>query len=201
MPSNPLLLCVDERYTRARIKVMYLGQETNDWEGDFPQGIGHLIATFRDFYLGGACFRYGGQFWNGIARFERRLRSRFADASVGFVWNNIVKLGKSGAKGTPSGKILALQREWFSILSKEIEILRPHIVIFFTGPNYDEFIRKAFPDARLTGHPTRGLRAVAKIASTGLPDNSIRTYHPHHLFRTGQIDRYLDDVIDWIHVS
>jgi hypothetical protein len=39
---------------------MYFGKETNDWEGDFPRNIDHLIATFRDFYLSGACFRYDG---------------------------------------------------------------------------------------------------------------------------------------------
>jgi hypothetical protein len=36
---------------------MYIGQETNDWEGDFPKDIDHILATYADFYLSGACFR------------------------------------------------------------------------------------------------------------------------------------------------
>jgi hypothetical protein len=201
MPTNPLLLCVDERYTQASSKVMYCGKETNDWEGDFPKSTDDLIATFRGFYLSGECFRYDGQFWNGIARFERRLQDRFPGRSIGFVWNNIIKLGKSGAKGLPSARILALQSQWFSVVAQETAILDPHIVVFFTGPDYDQFILKAFPDARFTAHPTRGLRAVGRIAATGLPDSSFRTYHPNYLWRTGDINGYLDDVINWIRVA
>jgi hypothetical protein len=85
------------------------------------------------------------------------------------------------------------------LVSKEIAILDPTVVVFFTGPDYDEFILKAFPGARLTPHPARPLRAMTRIAGTGLPDNSVRTYHPNHFWRN-DIDRYLQDLIDWIRV-
>lgn len=196
-PSNPLLLCVDERYSNADIKVVYFGQETNSWEKDFPKGIQHLLSTYRKFYLSDYCFKYSGQFWNGISKCNERLRKEFTGKSVGFIWNNLIKIGKSGEKGTPSKDILEFQDEWFSIIRKEMEILDPDIVIFFTGPNYDKYITRCFDDAKFIGHPRRGMKRLAKVRSNSLPNMTIRTYHPNYLWRNGFYD-YLDDIVNWI---
>lgn len=196
-PSNPLLLCVDEQYSKADIKVVYFGQETNSWEGDFPKGIQHLLSTYRDFYLSEDCFKYGGQFFNGISKCNERLRREFSGKSVGFIWNNLIKIGKSNEKGTPTKDILAFQDEWFSVIKKEMEILNPDIAIFFTGPNYDEYITKCFADAKFVGHRRRDTKELAKVKSVSLPNMTFRTYHPHYLWWNGFYD-YLNDIINWL---
>lgn len=82
-PTNPLLLYLDEeKYKNAEIKVMILGQETNDWEGDFQNNPNLSLKTYNDFYNSNDCYRYGGQFWNGYKRFITLLNIKFPTKTV-----------------------------------------------------------------------------------------------------------------------
>ncbi len=71
------------------------------------------------------------------------------------------------------------------LLAGEIRLLKPQIVIFFTGPHYDDELIDAFPDATLLSLlPRRDAREAALVHSAALPACSIRTYHPTYLQRS-----------------
>lgn len=93
-PTNPLLLKINERkYSNADIKIMIFGQETNDWEGDFNNDIGHLLQEYDNFFNSQDSFSYGGQFWNGYSKFITLLQERFPNSIIESVWSNVIKIG------------------------------------------------------------------------------------------------------------
>ena len=109
-----------------------------------------------------------------------------------FIWNNIIKAGKQG-KGRPHNEILEIERKYFNVIKKEIEIINPNIIIFFTGPYYDDVLKKVFPEIKISKIDNFPERRLAKIS---VSSNCIayRTYHPNFLWRNN-IDRYINTII------
>ena len=76
---------------------------------------------------------------------------------------------------------LALQGDMFQ---KEVEMTKPNVMIFLTGPYYDEIIKQFFPQARFeTLLDTHSEREAAVVAHPCLPALSFRTYHPGYMSR------------------
>ena len=40
--------------------------------------------------------------------------------------------------------IYKIEKEHFSIAKEEVEILKPDVILFLTGPNYDQYIKDKF---------------------------------------------------------
>ncbi|WP_105199545.1 uracil-DNA glycosylase family protein [Pseudoalteromonas sp. T1lg10] len=188
-PTNLLCLKASENYIKADIKVMIFGQETNDWECQFPHigGLPHLLNVYDNFFNNGKCFSYGGQFWNGFSKIQSRLRDEFSteSKSVGFIWNNVIKIGRCGEAGAPSKAVLDWQKITQNLIRKELERYKPDIVIFLSGPNYDKHIANIFNDVSFSKVSKRSDRQLAKVSSPQLPIKTIRTYHPGYLWRRG----------------
>ena len=198
LPTNPLCLSATEQYFESKLKVMVFGQETNDWEGEFLHvaGVTHLISTYNDFFNSGRCYSYGGQFWNAVSKLKYRIESDCVSngSDIGILWNNILKIGRYAEKGTPSKEIIHWQKPAIDFIKKEIAYFDPNIVVFFTGPNYDGYIEKAFDDVSFEPINNRSKRQLSRVGSRYLPTKSIRTYHPNYLWRNG-FYQYLDEIM------
>jgi hypothetical protein len=197
-PANPLLLDVPKDYFDAGRKVMIFGQETNGWEHVFPceGGVDHLLEVYKCFYhiQGG----YNSQFWNGFRQFKRGFEERLepAGSKLQVMWNNVIKIGKADDRGKPPAPILDWQGRWFEVVRFEISHLQPTVVLFLSGPNYDDEIRRIYSDAQFEAiNERRGVRHLARVKAHGLPYNSIRTYHPNYLFRIG-FNEYLNEILN-----
>jgi len=194
-------LNVSTEYFAADYKIMVFGQETNDWEGIFPhpKKTNHLLDIYHKFYNNGSCFSYSGSFWNGVSQLKSALRKKFgqSDQVQSILWNNVIKIGKANGKGTPSNEILKWQDTWFDIVLLEVCLLRPDIIVFFTGPNYDVFLSRIFSDLSFENLNGRDSRELARVKSHFLPRNTIRTYHPGFLWRN-KFYSYLDEILDAI---
>ena len=201
MPTNLLCLKPSKEYIDADIKVMIFGQETNDWEGKFLHtgGVHHLQNVYDGFFNGGACYKYGGQFWNGFKKLKESLTREYKNEnkSIEFLWNNIIKIGKSGEKGSPTEDVLEWSKQTFDLVRMEVEHYKPDVIVFFTGPTYNKFIKIAFPDAIFEKCSGKDSREIAFVKSKYLPQKSIRTYHPGYLFRKG-FDDYLEIIVSQI---
>jgi len=197
-PTNPLLLNVPSAYCSADYRVMIFGQETNDWWGIFPHdgGVDHMLNAYQKFYTEGECYSYGGQFWNGVSRLIDALRAKLEPAgkTMAVAWDNLIKIGKANGKGLPNRAILDWEDRWFDVVPLEVNELNPDLVIFFSGPNYDRFIIRAFHDAVFEGINARPVRHLARVKSARLPTNSIRTYHPNYSWRHGFYE-YLTEIV------
>ena len=69
--------------------------------------------------------RYG-TFHYGFNRFALLLNAVFPNKRIAYVWNNLVKIGKADGKGFCGAEIYALEREHFSVIQEETNILKPH---------------------------------------------------------------------------
>ena len=197
--TNPLLLKIDKTYANAGLKIMVFGQETNYWhseknKGEFHGEIESVLNLYEDFFLSGNCFSYGGQFWNGISRFNQLLKEQ-TGKEIGLVWNNIIKIGKCG-KGKPFASIQEIQFENFNVIQKEIEILKPDYLVFFSGPNYDVQIKKAFKSLNKIEIKEFTERQLCELRLTE-NQSAFRTYHPNYLWRNN-INNYLNKITDRI---
>lgn len=139
--ANPLLLHIkdEEKYKNADIKIMFFGQETNSWNGELgSKGMAELLNIYSDFLEN----TYSSQFWNAVGDYVNSIKELNPNKSVEFVWNNILKIGKENGKGKPKQDLVDLQKKVFPVIREEVEILSPDLIIFFTGPYYDKYIKK-----------------------------------------------------------
>jgi uncharacterized short protein YbdD (DUF466 family) len=114
------------------------------------------------------------------------VRQKNPDKKIDYVWNNILKVGMAKAKGTPPQEIVKLTQEHFPAIKAEVEILKPDVVVFFTGPYYDQYIKHEFPDAEFMKIQDMKEREICQVKSAYLPTRTFRTYHPGYLVRGKQ---------------
>lgn len=199
-PTNPLLLHLNElELEKAEIRVMIYGQETNGWFGNFKPDMSRIIDGYNDFYHGGECWSYGGQFWNGFARFKTIFENKYPTKKIIYIWNNIVKIGKFDKKNLPPPYIYEIEQQHFSIIEEELKIIKPDVVLFFTGPDYDKIIVDNFGNLRYL--PVVGF-AERQLSRVELKDTELafRTYHPNYLWRN-DINKYFGSIIGEIEFS
>ncbi|MGF7141473.1 hypothetical protein [Roseimarinus sediminis] len=195
--TNPFLLTVPTDYESFQNKIMVFGQETNGWCGEcgdggaFSNNIDKSLGIYNSFYLDGGIRKYKGPFWNEFKRIKREIEKR--KNSV-FVYNNINKIGKLGRGNLD--KINEIQFRKFNIINDEINLLKPDIIIFLTGPNYDFFIKKnigAFEQTTISD-------SIFRIVFTSKHQNikCFKTYHPNALYHQKKNRIVIPQLIDEI---
>lgn len=121
-----------------------------------------------------------GMVAHGLGYQEVRTRDehRADDCFDSIAWSNVYKVG--AADGHGAGLPLPAMREWLSNnsvgwIQRELEILRPRVVVFSTGPWVDAELRRIFGDGCLSD-PIQGGN-VARVG--GIPYGGIgfRTTH------------------------
>ncbi len=175
---------------------MIFGQETNGWHGlwESTDDVDTIVKIYHKFYCTDVCYyKYGGHFWNAIKSLKEAIGETLG-TSLGLLWNNIVKVGRKDGRGRPSQPIVETQMSSFNVVPDEVEITQPDAVLFFTGPNYDDLIRRAFPDVRFEGFRKWEPRRLARLRSADLPERTYRTYHPNYLWRIG-FYKYRDVIV------
>lgn len=202
-PTTPLFLKIDEStYHKSDLKVMFFGQETNRWykndvfRNDKIEIVDQFMSKYYDFFYNGRCWKKGGYFWNGIKRFQSMLNGKFSGRTIHYTWNNIIKIGKSEGKGRPPLYIYNIERDNFNVICEELKILKPDILIFFTGPNYDDVIRNNFGDVVFSAIEPFPKRQLAQLILTDY-HFAARTYHPNFLWRNG-FEEYISAMIQRI---
>ncbi|SIS64850.1 uracil-DNA glycosylase family protein [Salimicrobium flavidum] len=179
-PTHPLLLKVPDEaaYEQADMKVMIVGKETNDWEGRFGK---HSLTDLQEFYadfLANDTKAKHTLFW----RYPQELFSSLQErGSVSFVWNNIYKIGKAGKKGKPSRSVRNINQQSFQVFKEELEILKPDIVLFLTGPGYDKVLKSYLPGLTHESMAEGTKREMVRCIHPSLPSIALRTYHPQYL--------------------
>lgn len=184
LATHPLLIKTDDEYAKADLKVMFFGQETNEWNGVFEEyaDLESVLAVYENFYLKKGYEQYGKPFWN----FIRNLKSTQSTKKIGYIWNNVLKIGKSES-GTPQQGLINYTIDYFNVIPQEIEILKPNVLLFLSGHTYDDHIRKTignFSIVPIEGFSTNEL-CILKFDNISV-DLAIRTYHPGYLQRLGE---------------
>lgn len=197
--SNPLMLKINEDWQNADVKVMIFGQENNFWGGECDNGgavfcgkVNEVIDIYETFYLNKK--RKYGPYWNEFNRIINKTTTR--EKKVAFLWNNIVKIGRLGMGCVPA--IHKITNEDFNVIAAEIRILKPNILIFLTGPDYDIKIKDALGDYtknEIKGYDQQQMCEIKFDTDYDLA-LCVRTHHPNYLYFQGK--PFKDGVINEI---
>jgi hypothetical protein len=181
--SKPFLIDLTaHNYPEAQTKLVVVGQQTNDWraesasEGD---SVGDLLGVYKDFCLGK---RYMTTFFQAVHQLYKCLNP--SGPENGFIWTNLFRVDEKNRR--PERDLEDILLRLFNVLPKEIELAEPDMVVFFTGPNYDDFLKATFPGVSLTPvkpiEPERVLSRVNLQVGDVCPQ-AFRVYHPNGLRR------------------
>lgn len=162
-PSLPLLLWPKNEgrdWEQANITVMVFGRETNDWkDGQNKPGYNfelnnsddvrkeiNLIQDIYEGYCEYATDADKSSFTkNGFDTFLKMLKAGFENIKIEAMWNNLSKVGlansnpcgKGGSRGMVPDPIYHCVMEHFNVVKKEIDILKPDVIIFMAGRGAD----------------------------------------------------------------
>lgn len=187
----------EEWYTKADIKIMFFGQEPHYWESG--EDLGDTQRTYEMFFEQNCILSETGGWWNESTihhgnHFMRwgcnGIMSGIMDQilpyhkgkRVAMLWNNISKL--SGINGGPieDSEIHDLERKYFHVIPKEIEILKPDILVFFTGPGHNKYYNYIKENFEFIGESTAigglPIHELEKLPLEGVK-LAYKTYHPN----------------------
>jgi len=165
------------------MRLFIIGQQTDGWykEQFVPECSDTPIRTFMKIYrdkfrLG---LRRGGYFWRAV----RILEARLGIEPGCVVWSNLNKVDqkKTGTRDRrPATDIEAGLTTLFPVLKQEIALTVPNVVFFFTGPLYDDLLKRIFPKAILSPIHDHDL-GICCVEHPSLPKKTFRSYHPGFL--------------------
>ena len=200
--SAPLLMNINDQYLDACPKVLLVGQETCGWGDDISllkflkddeDRIKELINKYDKFNF--ACKdRHNTPFWRFYRELHKKLKIDFKGLHPNSIaWTNLFKFDYNGKalSNEQKGIFKSINGE---ILKREIEIIKPDIILFVTGFGYDNFIKEFFPNQVYEKIVTGFL---ARIRHESLPANTFRTFHPKSL----QLRKKFDYVFDLINAN
>lgn len=194
--SYPFFTGVSDEYENASKRIMIVGQETRGWSQYKPDwttadsqkwAIDYL--RYQLHYSDDEKFkesfgrRNSSPFWSFFKAFSKE--------NVVPCWNNIDK-----AQRYYNGKTMSLTVDIECILNeklpnsnetifqKEIEITKPNVIVFITGPNYHTTMEKAMNlgtnSLQNIGLTTQtGCIDISSITNLGIP--TFWTYHPRYI--------------------
>lgn len=179
--SWPLLLKVPAGFDQAQRRLLVIGQQTYGWAGESGKAQRPPVTMLMDEY---AKFDLGTgykatPFWLATRKLNATIN---ADSpNQGLLWSNLVKVDEMGER--PSREVEEATAA-LGLLPAEIEIARPDVIVFFTGPNYDNRLRSSFPGSELVEID----KTSARVVHPALPPHTYRTPHPNYLRLSGQWD-------------
>ena len=134
--------CWEDDYINSKYKLLFVGQENHGWYGDAVLELDECLNKYKDFALcnNGSYTR----FWQYIYEINNLLMPEMVGSNKkNFLWTNISKFCTLEGKSVPKEVFKLLENNSF-LLKSEIEITKPEVVIFFTGPNWDNELKHQF---------------------------------------------------------
>ena len=187
--------CVPHNYECKKMihKILIVGQETNGWE--FKENAKESILFTLGFlyspqHNGKLSFTFPFEFCKSINDYDYNENYR----KTYFAWVSLRKFAYNEKHNYPlSREIQNIIDNEFNILEEEIkEIIKPKIVLFLTGPNYDNHIKNQLKGVKFKAVENYDERQFARVEHEALPKNSFRIYRPEYLNRIHLKNEYLE---------
>lgn len=195
--SSPHLISLNKK--NINTDIMIIGQETNSWYGNYDdfnnRGIQEQMKIYDNFMENIYTEK------NNI--FFRYVKDVINDENCVPVWTNLFKFDLEDARNKDKNISKSSKEEYENIinfhneiLAKEIEIVQPKIIIFFTGQTYDKLFfdplvikdknyRDLYNKISVFDNIDEWKCAVMDLKKysgfTNFKGKAIRTYHPSYL--------------------
>jgi hypothetical protein len=204
----PLLLHITPEYWNAEHRILIYGQETYGWWWTrehlhtlpgYPPWTFKDVSTLSQFLsnedsVKALCwgykeFKFGLTQKLGGTPFWRAFRDIQKWPNASLMWSNVLRTDCTprhfakdpGIKLKDLNDKMIEQQEF--VLRNELEILKPDVCIFFSGPYYDHIIRSAFPNTEFSQCTNVPERELGLLSGGLLPGRTFRTFHPNYLSR------------------
>ncbi|WP_207492507.1 hypothetical protein [Aridibaculum aurantiacum] len=194
--DGPLIMNAwEDEYINSQVRILFIGQECDGWIGWTVDKFEELNNKYIDFGLS----KKGDRtvFWQYVYYVNSILNPNNAEGN-NFLWTNVSKFcmwdGKPLDWTTHQTTV-----KHFDCLKEEIRILKPDVVLFFSGPFYDDKIKLQF-DTDISFEQVDNeipLRELAILKNENLPKHTYRTYHPkpmQMLYKTGHLEIILNKI-------
>jgi len=146
-------------------------------------GIEEMLKAYVNFDFARSYSHRNSAFWRAF----RHLEDQVADTATIAMWTNLFKVDVGGSvlRRCDKKTLSLLRQAQAGLLAAEVQALAPTMVVFFSGPTYDQQIHHEFPDCKLEQlWLDLPMREAAKVSSCLLPRRSFRIYHPNYLQRS-----------------
>ena len=192
--SCPHFLKVHPNYLLSKHRIMVVGQEPYGWQPKGGNGLASdlgcdPLSTLLGVYEGFALAKHyrSTPFWRFAWELQNQLNGNQDEHA--FLWSNLIKMNLDPSKGRT--RLTSEHEEKLCnlrLLEREIEITKPDLVFFLSGPAYDERLLKTFPMMRLAASEGFKERELAYLVPSSVSNLSLmrafRTYHPNYLQRS-----------------
>lgn len=191
------LPCITGNYKEMDKKILIIGQELDGWRKIRDNPKDAMLDTLE---ISLKKLSKHPHPFNAFSRkfcemLNRECKSKFP---VSWASANIRRFSyKEKPKIPLKDEVQNLIYKKFNFLKEEIKIINPDIVLFLTGPDYDDYIK-----AQLDGVKFHKLensdyekRQFARVEHKALPKKSFRIYHPNRIrFIKGAYKKYLEEL-------
>lgn len=208
----PLLVSEPPHWDASTHRVAVVGQETLGWSwtrnekeklgykwtrpdlttlADFfacSDGVDAMLEAYEMFdFAAHQPISHRSPFWRYFRAIKDAIESSGQRTSA--VFTNVMRSAANGKTGFTVFGVREHYRSQYlrwqrGLLVAELQALRPTLVLFVSGPNYDTFLNTEFRDLGYEPLAAFSVRQVARLKSGGLPSPAYRTYHPGFLHRS-----------------
>ena len=169
---GPFLMSPNSLYGSQKNKLLIVGQQTKGWTYDHDN-IDKQLDTYEKFNVGEDY--YPSPFWNITRKLEKALRND----PLSCAWTNLNKFDLD--EDRPYGEYEQAISKLDAILIDEIDIIKPNICMFFTGPDFDYRLKNLFTGIEFIKIEGLSIRQFCRLKHRNLPEKSFRSYHPKAL--------------------
>ena len=185
------LPCITGNYKEMNKKILIIGQEVDGWRKIKDNPKDAMLDTLDISIKPPKHKPKHPRPFNAFSRKFCETVNKECKSKFPISWAS-ANIRKFSYKKTPKfklhEKVHNLIYDKFNCLEEEIKIINPEIVLFLTGPNYDDYIK-----VQLNGVKFHKLensdyekRQFARVEHEVLPKKSFRIYHPN-AFRQGSV--------------
>ena len=154
--SAPLLMSLRNGWGDSPNRLLIVGQETNGWSSSQDTrrvqlstldhfcssntGIEEMVNAYVTFDFANR----NSAFWKAF----RHLECNVAETHSTAMWTNLfrVDVGGSVVRNCDKKTRCYLRKAQAGLLATEVKLLKPTVIVFFSGPTYDDEIEHEFPD-------------------------------------------------------
>ena len=174
---------VPDLFTESTIKLLAIGQEAYGWGTDATTPIDESMQHTEKFLK----TQYNTNFYQYVNDLSELLNGAKYHSNEASAYSNLFKISNDSYPKYLIKSNWQLAEEYckqFNTLKKEIEIIKPDVVLFLTGPVYDYYLKAMFEGVEYsTVDQELSLNACARLSHISLPSNTFRLYHPSYANR------------------
>ncbi len=181
---GPLLMSsIENHYDLAKYKILIIGQEAGWLDSKVVKdNVSELLEHYTNYKMASKSPERNSPFWRAAKTITQFFKPD-SESELNYLWTNVSKYSDDGGPIAIEMQGEILNR--LNLLPGEIEIIQPDLIVFFSGPNYDQAIQMQFDNQVKFKRVNSNIpeKEFAQLTIPNISDKTkiYRTYHPRTL--------------------